>query len=68
MLVYKGLLTPGYLPTGLGRILILLARAGAGGVLPVSMTESIGEKARKKLVRISCAMILSIILCLPLGV
>lgn len=54
-LVYKGLLNPGYLPTSLGRILISLALAGAGGVLLASLTKSIDEKARRKLVRISCA-------------
>ena len=66
-LVYKGVLNPGYVPTSLGRILISLALAGAGGVVLASLTRSIDEQARRKLVRISCAMILPIILCLPLG-
>jgi len=66
-LVYKGMLNPGYVPTSLGRILISLALAGAGGVVLASLTRSIDEQARRKLVRISCAMILPIILCLPLG-
>ncbi len=66
-LVYKGMLNPGYLPTSLGRILISLALAGAGGVVLASLTRAIDEQARRKLVRISCAMILPIILCLPLG-
>ena len=62
VLAYKGLMNPGYLPTSLGRILISLAVGRAGGVLLASRTESIGEKARRKLVRISCAMISPIIL------
>jgi mono/diheme cytochrome c family protein len=66
-LVYKGVLNPGYVPTSLGRILVCLALAGAGGVVLASLTRSIDEQTRRKLVRISCAMILPIILCLPLG-
>lgn len=66
-LVYKAVLNPGYVPTTLARILISLALAGAAGVVLASLTRSIAREARGKLVRLSCSMILPIILCLPLG-